>query len=90
MRARDPQISIFMVGANDDQGIDVNGTSVSPPDPAWIEEYRRRVDTLMTSMTAGGRQLIWIGMPPMRAPSTRSRCSWSTRCSRRSRPSTGG
>jgi uncharacterized protein len=66
VRARDPQISIFMVGANDDQGIDVNGTSVSPPDPAWIEEYRRRVDTLMTSMTAGGRSLIWIGMPPMR------------------------
>ena len=66
VRARDPQISIFMVGANDDQGIDVNGTSVSPPDPAWIEEYRRRVDTLMTSMTAGGRKLIWIGMPPMR------------------------
>jgi len=66
VRARDPQISIFMVGANDDQGIDVNGTSVSPPDPAWIEEYRRRVDALMTSMTAGGRQLIWIGMPPMR------------------------
>ncbi len=66
VRARDPQISIFMVGANDDQGIDVNGTSVSPPDPAWIEEYRRRVDTLMTTMTAGGRKLIWIGMPPMR------------------------
>ena len=66
MRARDPEISIFMVGANDDQGIDVDGTSVSPPDPAWIEEYRRRVDTLMTTMTAGGRKLIWIGMPPMR------------------------
>ena len=66
VRARDPQISIFMVGANDDQGIDVNGTSVRPPDPAWIEEYRRRVDTLMASMTAGGRKLIWIGMPPMR------------------------
>ena len=66
MRARDPQITIFMVGANDDQGIDVNGTSVSPPDPAWIEEYRRRVDALMTTMTAGGRKLIWIGMPPMR------------------------
>jgi hypothetical protein len=66
VRARDPQVSIFMVGANDDQGIDVNGTSVSPPDQAWVDEYRRRVDKLMTSMTAGGRSLIWIGMPPMR------------------------
>jgi hypothetical protein len=66
VRARDPQVSIFMVGANDDQGIDVNGTSVSPPDQAWVDEYRRRVDSLMESMTAGGRRLIWIGMPPMR------------------------
>jgi hypothetical protein len=65
VRARDPQISVFMVGANDDQGIDVNGTAVSPPDPAWADEYRRRVDALMATMTAGGRHLIWIGMPPM-------------------------
>ncbi len=66
VRARDPQVSIFMVGANDDQGIDVNGTSVHPPDQAWVDEYRRRVDSLMDSMTAGGRKLLWIGMPPMR------------------------
>ena len=66
VRARNPQISIFMVGANDDQGIDVNGTSVHPPDQAWVDEYRRRVDSLMDSMTADGRKLIWIGMPPMR------------------------
>ena len=66
VRARNPQISIFMVGANDDQGIDVNGTSVRPPDQAWVDEYRRRVDSLMESMTADGRRLLWIGMPPMR------------------------
>jgi uncharacterized protein len=66
VRARNPQISIFMVGANDDQGIDVNGTSVRPPDQAWVDEYRRRVDGLMETLTAGGRKLIWIGMPPMR------------------------
>ncbi len=66
VRARNPQISIFMMGANDDQGIDVNGTAVRPPDQAWVDEYRRRVDSLMESMTAGGRKLIWIGMPPMR------------------------
>ncbi len=39
VRARDPQISVFMVGANDDQGIDVNGTAVNPPDQAWVDEY---------------------------------------------------
>lgn len=65
VRARDPQISVFMVGANDDQGIDVNGTAVRPPDQAWVDQYRRRVDALMETMTADGRRLIWIGMPPM-------------------------
>jgi uncharacterized protein len=68
VRARDPQVSVFMVGANDDQGIDVNGTALHPPDQAWIDEYARRVDTVMTTLTEHGRRLIWIGMPPMRDP----------------------
>jgi len=66
VRARDPQVSVFMVGANDDQPIEVDGTSYSPPDPHWVRAYRRRVDAVMTTLTAGGRHLLWIGMPPMR------------------------
>src|SRR5262245_24690433 len=66
VRARDPQVSVFMVGANDDQGIEVDGTSHKPPDPQWSNEYRRRVASVMKTLTAGGRRLIWIGMPPMR------------------------
>jgi hypothetical protein len=66
VRARDPQVTVFMVGANDDQGIDVDGTSLHPPDQAWGDAYGRRVDALMDTLTAGGRSLIWIGMPPMR------------------------
>jgi hypothetical protein len=65
VRARDPQISVFMVGANDDQGIEVNGTSYLPPSPEWTTEYTSRVDALMTTLTRGDRRLIWIGMPPM-------------------------
>jgi hypothetical protein len=68
VRARNPQISVFMVGANDDQGIEVNGTSYLPPAQEWVDEYGRRVAALMTTLTAGGRRLIWIGMPPMRDP----------------------
>jgi hypothetical protein len=66
VRARDPQVSVFMVGANDDQPITADGEAYAPPDPKFIEEYRRRVDELMTTLTADGRRLVWIGMPPMR------------------------
>jgi uncharacterized protein len=66
VRARDPQVSVFMVGANDDQGIEVNGTSYKPPDEQWETEYRRRVASVMTTLTRGERHLLWIGMPPMR------------------------
>jgi hypothetical protein len=67
VRARDPQVSVFMVGANDDQPITgTDGQAYKPPDPKFIDEYRRRVDELMTTLTDDGRRLIWIGMPPMR------------------------
>jgi uncharacterized protein len=66
VRARDPQVSVFMVGANDDQGIEVDGASYKPPDPRWVAEYRRRVDQLIAALTTGGRRLLLIGMPPMR------------------------
>jgi hypothetical protein len=65
VRARDPQVSVFMVGANDDQPVEVDGTSYGPPDAHWVAEYRRRVGQVMTTLTAGGRRLVWIGMPPM-------------------------
>jgi hypothetical protein len=65
VRARNPQVSVFMVGANDDQGIEVDGTSYQPPAPEWVAEYRRRVAALMKTLTRDGRRLIWVGMPPM-------------------------
>jgi hypothetical protein len=65
VRARNPQVSVFMVGANDDQGIEVDGTSYLPPSPEWVAEYRRRVASLMRTLTRDGRRLIWVGMPPM-------------------------
>jgi hypothetical protein len=68
VRARDPQVSVFMVGANDDQPIAVDGTSYKPPDAHWVAAYRQRVRQVMTTLTAGGRHLVWIGMPPMQDP----------------------
>jgi uncharacterized protein len=66
LAARDPDIVVFMVGANDNQPLAVDDVSYRPGDPQWNEEYRRRVGHLMDVLSAGGRPVIWIGMPPMR------------------------
>ena len=68
LHARDPEVVIFMVGANDDQPLAVDGTSYRLPDQPWLDEYRKRVATLMELLTKDGRRAIWIGMPPMRDP----------------------
>jgi hypothetical protein len=65
VRARDPQVVVFMVGANDNQPLAVAGTSYRPPAPEWVAEYRRRVGALMDLLAGGGRRVVWIGMPPM-------------------------
>ena len=69
VRARDPQVVVFMVGANDDQALAVDGTSYRAPAPEWVAEYRRRVGGIMDVLTGGGRQVVWIGMPPMQGAS---------------------
>jgi hypothetical protein len=66
VRARDPQVVVFMVGANDDQSLALDGTSYRPPAPEWVAEYRRRVGALMDLLGSDGRRVVWIGMPPMR------------------------
>jgi uncharacterized protein len=64
--ASDPHVVVFMVGANDDQGLVVGGVARRSGDPLWQEEYRRRAARVMRLATAGGRRLVWVGMPPMR------------------------
>ncbi len=65
VRARDPEVVVFMVGANDDQPLAVDGTSYQAPAPEWVAEYRRRVAGIMDVLARGGRLVVWIGMPPM-------------------------
>ena len=65
VRARDPEVVVFMVGANDDQPLAVDGTSYEAPASEWVAEYHRRVAGVMDVLTSGGRRVVWIGMPPM-------------------------
>lgn len=61
----DPDVVLFMVGANDGQSIiDGDGTIVALwEDPDWVDEYRRRVAGIMDLTHGGARRLIWIGEP---------------------------
>ena len=61
----DPEVVVFMVGANDGQSIlEGDGTVVAQFDtPEWTEEYRRRVAGIMDLARGGSRRLIWVGEP---------------------------
>ena len=66
--ARDPEVVVVFLGANDGQGIVLpDGTPVQTVgDPRWTVEYQRRVGALMDSLRADGRMVVWVGQPPMR------------------------
>ncbi len=63
-----PEAIVWMVGGNDNQDmIDPDGVELEYPTEAWQAEYRRRVGTMMDIAANPDVQLIWIGLPPMRA-----------------------
>ena len=72
MRKNKPRAVVLMFGGNDDhnfmtgvpQGHEV-GTFGSP---TWRAEYRRRVATMMDTVTRTGAYLVWIGLPISRDP----------------------
>lgn len=69
--ALNPDIVVFAIGGNDAQGLlDLNGTVLAGVptgeqggDQEWRAEYGRRVGATMDYLTAGGRTLIWVGIP---------------------------
>jgi hypothetical protein len=62
----DPEVVVAMFGANDAQGLILDGSAVPYGSPEWTEEYARRVGELMDLLSAGGRPVLWVGQPPMR------------------------
>ena len=70
--AYDPEIMILLFGGNDIQPLQLpfGGGTVSYGDPEgrWLAEYRRRVAAIMDTLAVRGRQVIWVGTPPMEAP----------------------
>jgi hypothetical protein len=65
----DPEVVVAMFGANDAQGLILDGSAVPYGTPAWRTEYARRVGALMDRLTVGGRPVLWVSQPPMRSGS---------------------
>jgi uncharacterized protein len=75
LKAQRPDVVVVMLGANDAQGLVLPGGGVAQDvtDPRWSGEYRRRVGAVMDQLKAGGRLVVWVGMPPMRGATFDSR-----------------
>jgi uncharacterized protein len=61
----DPEVVLFMVGANDGQSIlEGDGTILAQFDrPNWPAEYRRRIAGIMDLNRGGARRVVWVGEP---------------------------
>jgi hypothetical protein len=66
MRAKQPEVAIFMGGANDSQDFIIDGTYYPNTTAVWRREYSKRVGAVMDVLAADGREVVWVGMPPMR------------------------
>lgn len=64
----DPDHVLFMVGANDWQGLATAGGVHQAGTDGYLAEYRRRVHEMMSVLSAGGRPVTWMGLPVMRSP----------------------
>jgi hypothetical protein len=65
---RDLAVLVIMVGLNDRQAIRIGEVSHEPLSEAWREEYKRRIDAILTSAREAKVPIIWVGMPIMRLP----------------------
>jgi hypothetical protein len=67
METRKPRAVVLMFGGNDDHGFMTGipeGREVGTfGSPTWRREYRRRVATVMDTVTSRGGHLVWIGLP---------------------------
>lgn len=70
----DPDVFVLFFGGNDAQAIYMpDGTWIDFDTPEWEEEYRKRVDGVMTELEDAGHWVYWMGMPIVRSETFRPR-----------------
>lgn len=66
LAARDPDVVVVFLGANDAQPL-VDGAQVHQPGTEGFSAvYRSRTERLMQQLASDGRQVLWVGLPVMR------------------------
>lgn len=65
-------IAVFMIGANDRQGIQGEGKALAFASPDWRAAYSGRVDALVAHARNSGAAVYWLGLPRMRSPGAES------------------
>lgn len=63
-----PRIVICSLGANDGQNVQLGKEVLAFGSPAWDAYYRQRLTAWLDLLTRDGSQVLWVGMPVMRAP----------------------
>ena len=64
-----PQLVLVMLGGNDEQGMEINGTAVPFAAPAWRSAELASVRKIVTETTSAGAYVLWVGMPIMQPAS---------------------
>ena len=61
MALYDPEVTVFIIGANDAKNI----ARGSERDPRWRAEYAALVEEMLTVLRGDGRPVYWVGAPVM-------------------------
>ena len=74
------QMAVVMFGANDNQPIRQGKEYFKPGTDAWREAYGKRVETFIKKLRANKLAVYWAGLPIMRSPNQKRRCTIPQRC----------
>ena len=61
-------LAVVMIGINDRQPIQAGGQTLKPLTDAWKAAYSDRIARFLAQMRAAGKPVVWVGLPPMQAP----------------------
>jgi len=62
-------VAVMIIGINDRQTITVDGVSHKALTEGWNAIYTQRMNAVLNQLRAAGKPTIWVGLPPMEAPS---------------------
>lgn len=61
-------IAVVSFGANDTQGLWLNGSDAPYMSAKWQDVIGERANEMLDLLAKDGAQIVWVGLPPMRKP----------------------